>query len=250
MTEQVNIAVMNRDEFEERHARTGQWIARVGKIWEAVAEEQQAIIDGKGYLYMGYSSWKDYWTKEWEGASGWTARTIEIWMQARRNKLSTPNVAGYGYEPESPEQWRNLGRIADPEERIEFLGRYESEIRPQLKKEGASSQIFREGVNRFLNECGPTVADIGEDMARQVARGEAPKIPIYREVNRSVRRLSSQIAGLDPQQTAQQLKQEQTETTLDWAVRDARELMEWLERYVAAIEHVDVVELRKVNDVH
>lgn len=91
MTEEATTGqLMLQTEFEECHFRTGQHIARVGKLWEAIAEEQQAIIQGKGYTHLGYGTWVEYWNTEWKESSGWAAQTVSNWIKARNVKLGTP----------------------------------------------------------------------------------------------------------------------------------------------------------------
>lgn len=153
---------MSATDFDERHYRTGQCIARVGKLWEQVAEEQQAIIDGQGYKHMNYDSWKEYWDTEWKEASGWTWKTIEHWMQARRIQSETPTPGTGGYTPRGADQWRELAPLA-PEERTEFLNRYE-EFKPTVTGGG---HPFRAAIKEFKGERQPTVREVvpPEEMA-------------------------------------------------------------------------------------
>ncbi len=139
---------MNRVEFEEHHSRTWDYVARVGKVWEAIAEEQQAIIDGKGYRFLGYSSHQAYWNGEFAEKTGWGFTTIEAWLQARRIKAETPPRFESGYEPTGPTQWRQI-RSIESEDRPEFLARYEEEFKPRVQ--GMANQ-FREAVKEYKGE--------------------------------------------------------------------------------------------------
>lgn len=159
MTEAIT-QEMTREDFESRHAETGQLIARVGKIWEQVAERQQAIINGKGYLYIGYSTWAEYWSKEWQEASGWSPQTVSHWIAARNIKIETynafapegkmPGIGDSGRDPlQGWKNWKQLGEIKDPKDRADFLNRYDDEIKPELKSDGVGANVFGEAVKEY-----------------------------------------------------------------------------------------------------
>lgn len=146
-------AVMAQEEFEQHHSRTWDYVARVGKIWEAIAGEQQAIVDGRGYRYLGYASHEDYWNGEFAERSGWTYRAIKNWLSGRRVKLatvSTESRAGL-YEDLGPTQWTHLQPLT-PIQRSEFLDQYESTIKPKLQEEGVNTRVFQEAVKEFRGE--------------------------------------------------------------------------------------------------
>lgn len=161
------ITTMDREEFEQHHSRTWDYVARVGKIWEGVAEEQQAIIAGRGYRLMGYSSHKEYWTAEFAEKSGWSFGTIDNWLKAYRVKRSTPNVDVGVPQPSGATAWYDMHQI-DPDQRSDFLAKYEEEIKPRLRDEGLDGiRAFRAGIKDYKGEREPVVRDVlkPEDMA-------------------------------------------------------------------------------------
>lgn len=251
--EAVNELLMTRDEFEERHSRTGFHIARVGKIWEAVAEEQQAIINGKGYRYLDYQTWADYWDNEWQEPSGWSHATISNWIKARNIKQETYNALGADTQlriATSPEHWRNLGSIADPEKRGEFLNRYEGEIKPALKAQGVSSQIFREGVNRFL-DGDPTIGGMAESIARSAAKGNVPEHFHSRTISKDIRNLRTHIMGYSAEVMAHEMRRDASDSDVGKMVQTIGEVIDWLGEFQGGLNKgATTTELRQVrNDV-
>lgn len=230
MTEQANIALMDRNEFEEHHARTGQWIARVGKIWEAVAEEQQAIIDGAGYKYLDYGSWSAYWTSEWEEASGWTYHTVRTWLKAKKVKDSMSRPTHW--EPESAYQWGVLSRIPG-EDRPEFLDRYKTELEPKIKSEGETRHVFQEAVKEFKGEREPTVRETLSP--GQMADLPSPRLNEAEKWVYQTGKISAALRTLDPEEVADHAYQFMP-NKLHWEVDEANKIIEWYEHYKQALQ--------------
>lgn len=118
-------AVMTEGQFRHHHALTWEYVARVNKVWEAIAEEQQAIVDGKGYQHLGYASHKAYWDSEFAERTGWKHRAIRQWMQARRIKMNTPAARARHFETTGPRDWAHLGKL-EPKDRVEILENYDA----------------------------------------------------------------------------------------------------------------------------
>lgn len=221
MTEQETTTMMTREEFEEHHVATGNYIARVGKIWEDVAGEQQAIVDGKGYRHLGYSSWVWYWDGEFAAESGWTPEAVRNWLKAKRVKDSTPLGADAQWEPSGPEQWRDLSQIKDPQERAEFIERYD-EFRPAA----GTQRAFREAVKDFKGE--PTVKEAlsPEDMA-DIPSGEFDRFENWASESSKI---VASLRRMQPEEVAdacERLYADKLARHVDWA----DQIASWYAKY-------------------
>lgn len=222
MTEAVNTTTMSKEEFEQRHTRTWDYVARVGKIWEEIAEEQQAIVDGKGYQHIRYDSHLAYWNGEFAEKTGWSFSAITAWMEARRIKLQTPERARPAYQPTGPDQWRRI-RSLEPEERKEFLETYADDLKPK-----GSRYPLREAVKEFKGDRSPVVRDVlkPEDMA-DIPSGEFDR---FEEWASRTSKLIGPIRRLGPSEVAdayERLYPEHMDSEIDWADQIAN----WYAKY-------------------
>lgn len=211
MTEAINTTAMSKEEFEQHHARTWNYVARVGKIWEGIAEEQQAIINGKGYTHLNYTSWQAYWDGEFLDETGWKSRAVEGWMYARRVKLQTPSTPGRAFEPSGAKHWEQLGSIKDPDQRLEFLENY-AEYKPS---EVGISHPFREAIKEFKGE---RVRDVlkPEDM-EDIPSGEFDRFENWAS---ETSKLMGPIRRMSPSEVADacdRLYPEKLDRHIDWA---------------------------------
>lgn len=229
VTEQVSTTIMDREEFEERHSRTGQYIARVGKIWEHVAEEQQSIIDGKGYTHLGYATWAEYWNNEWKEASGWAPQTVKNWMMARRTKLETPSTGDGKYEPQSVEQWKDLTSIQELEQRNEFLERYEEEFKPQIPT--GMRAPFREAIKEFKGERTAREVLSPSDMADL----PDPELTASEKWVYEAGKIVAALRRLRPQEVAEDTYRLMPDK-LEWEIDAANQIIGWYEQYKQALQ--------------
>lgn len=216
-------AQMTREEFEQHHARTWDYVARVGKIWEGIAGEQQAVIDGKGYRHLGYSSWTAYWDGEFKESTGWAHGTVEMWMVARRVKVATPNPVHKVIES-APAKWADLGVIEEPERRQEFLERYE-EFRPE-----GSRHPFREAIKEFRGERG-AVEQLEEQgvVIPPYPDGPTPEQRAYDAVSR----LRSVALDIQPENAARSIGHAGVARGV---VQDYEFLIPWIRRFVGELK--------------
>lgn len=230
MTQQVNNEMMSREEFDTRHTRTGQHIARVEKVWEQIAEEQQVIIDGKGYLYMGYAAWSEYWDAEWKKASGWTWGTVEGWLKARRIKLGVEASGGTaGYVPTGADQWKELAGL-EPEERTEFLEQY-PEIKPTVSGGG---HPFREAIKQFKGERQPAVRNVLSESDVK----EIPSSELSEEEDWAFRtqKTLARLRRMRPHDVAEVVVKHKDGTNLDPEIDAAKQISAWYEVYAQVLE--------------
>lgn len=217
-------AVMTQEEFEQHHALTQEYVARVGRVWEAIAEEQQAIIDGKGYRYLGYQSWRAYWMGQFQGKTGWSHITVAGWLKAKRIK-DTTEVVRDSWAPTGPEQWKNLMALDTPEERADFLQEY-----PRLQAVQDSKQPFREAVKEFKakRELGVIERMHEEDVVvPPYPSGPTPAEHAYKAASQ----LLSMAMDVMPETAADSISPGLAQTI----ARDYDVLVPWVRRFVAQL---------------
>jgi hypothetical protein len=225
MTEVQTTMVL--EEFQQHHTRTWDYVARIGKVWEAIAEEQQAIIDGKGYRHLGYSSHKEYWNTEFAKMTGWAWSTLDSWLVASRTKRATPIAVDRDL---TPARWNDLGGIKDPAERVEFLERYETELKPKLKEEGVDSHVFREAIKEFKGERG--VIDHIEEEGVVVPPYPSGPSPAQRAYD-NVSRLRSVAMDVQPEDAARSIGHSGVAAGV---ASDYEFLIPWVRRFVAELK--------------
>lgn len=235
--------LMNRVEFEEHHSRTWDYVARVGKIWEGIAEEQQAIRDGEGYKHLGYGTWDEYWSGQFGERTGWSSDTVLNWMRARKVKLSTPNVDVHVPLPTGPTAWTHLNRI-EPEKRADFLKEYDEEIKPRLTEEGFDGiRAFREGIKDFKGER--TVKDIlGDGWDEDLPQ---PGLKPEQKVPTQLGSFHTFVYRLNPEAVVDAVQEMQTSPDLSGEIKTVDSLLAWLESYRDALVSRQATPLRAVK---
>lgn len=235
MTEAVNTTAMSKEAFEQHHARTWDYVARVGKVWEGIAEEQQTIIDGRGYRHLNYASHEAYWSAEFQENTGWSPTTIRNWMSARRSKLETqacmPKHPDPGlHTPSGAWEWREIKSIPDPEDRVKFLTEY-ADLKPRLSDEGVPpNRQIREAIKEFR---GDRVRDVLSPPDMQ----GLPETKLTEEENWvfEAQKISSAIRRLSPENVAAEASNISSPEELAGYASTAEQIADWFTRYATEL---------------